>query len=85
MIRFPRMHIAASVMNRIANALEGDTPLAIDTPPPIVPDPAAEDALVTEMITAPAAPATSDAPASAVSTGQQIGLSPLESLLTVQQ
>jgi hypothetical protein len=44
MIRFPTMHIAESVMNRIMNAIDGDTPLGIVSPqePPITPpDPSA--------------------------------------------
>lgn len=85
MIRFPRMHIATSVMNRIANALEGDTPLAIPTPPPIAPDPTLSDAVVTERIMTPDAPATApDSGANAINTGEQLGASPLQSLLAAQ-
>lgn len=38
-IPFPRIHIAESVLNRIANALEGDSPLALQMPVPVPPNP----------------------------------------------
>lgn len=40
-IRFPRLHIAESALNRIQNTLEGIGALGIATPTPIVPDPTA--------------------------------------------
>jgi hypothetical protein len=48
MIPFPKMHIAQSVLNRISNALEEDSPLGVGAKqqepvalqlPPIAPDP----------------------------------------------
>jgi hypothetical protein len=61
MIRFPKMHIAQSVVNRILNAhdeLEASMPtLAPEpTPAPHVPDPTLEGAELDLALDAPAAP-----------------------------
>lgn len=56
MIPFPRIHIAESVLNRIANALEGDSPLALPMPAPIPPNPQPLGLALDEGLQAPAAP-----------------------------
>lgn len=39
-IRFPKMHIAQSVVNRILNVADGIQPSPTPAPPPAAPDPA---------------------------------------------
>ena len=38
MIQFPKMHIAASVLNRISNTLEEKGPLGLSTQKPVAPE-----------------------------------------------
>lgn len=53
-IPFPRMHIAESVLNRIANTLEGVSPLGMPMlPPPIPPEPMMQGALLDEQLQTP--------------------------------
>lgn len=62
MIAFPRIHIAESVLNRIMNTLEGDSPLALETAPaPVVPDPTSLGLALDEELQTPMPPA--DVPA----------------------
>lgn len=84
-IKFPRMHIAESVLNRIMNAVEGDTPLGIVSPqeaPTPPPDPSAlgvqiEDTTATPVpeVAVPEEPEEFDVAAGAVD-----GMSPFEGL-----
>lgn len=53
MIRFPRLHIAESVLNRIQNTMEGTGALGVQIPPPIVPDPTMQGAVLDEQLAAP--------------------------------
>jgi hypothetical protein len=59
LIKFPRVHIAQSVVNRILNTreeLEGGSSTgggALDIPPPVVPDPALEGALLDQRVNEP--------------------------------
>lgn len=60
-IPFPKMHIAASVLNRVMNALEEHEPvLGFTAPemaaPPTVIDPAVEGAAIEEAANTPPAP-----------------------------
>lgn len=60
-IPFPKMHIAASVMNRVLNAMEDKaSPLGFSAPemaaPPVVTDPAVEGAAIEEATAAPPLP-----------------------------
>lgn len=55
-IKFPRLHIAESALNRIMNAVEGNTPLGIVSPqePPVTPaDPSALGVRIEETTNAP--------------------------------
>lgn len=53
-IPFPKMHIAESVLNRIANTMEGMQPLAMPiAPPPIAPDPLEQGALLDHSLQQP--------------------------------
>ena len=57
-IKFPQLHIAESVLNRVFNTLEGE--LQSFNPPmeaPLVPDPAAEGVAIEEQTATPPAPA----------------------------
>lgn len=60
-IPFPKMHIAASVLNRVMNALEGDTQaLGLTTlemqTPPIAPNPVTLGAVIDDKVEQPAPP-----------------------------
>ncbi len=57
MIKFPSLHIADSVLNRIMNTLEGEGPLNSPVPAPIAPNPLAEGAEIDEKVNAPPMPA----------------------------
>jgi hypothetical protein len=59
MIKFPQLHIAESVLNRVFNTLEGD--LQSFNPPmeaPNVPDPTAEGVQIEQQAAVPPAPAS---------------------------
>lgn len=65
MIPFPKLHIAASVLNRIQNTLEEQGPLGLgdESPqlplpmmPPIAPDPTGEGLALGEQLSQPPAP-----------------------------
>lgn len=65
MIPFPKMHIAASVLNRISNALEEDGPLGMGksepaktqmVEPPIAPDPMVLGSEINNSLKQPAPP-----------------------------
>lgn len=68
MIPFPTIHIAESVLNRIANALEGDGPLALPMPTPVVPNPQPLGLALDESLATPPPPvaAPPGAPAAAL-------------------
>lgn len=62
MIKFPRVHIAASVVNRILNTrdeLEHSSPSAgdgggtLEVPPPVVPDPVVAGAVLEAKVNQP--------------------------------
>ena len=61
-LRFPRMHIAASVQNRILNVLDQLPPIASELPAPNVPDPSELGAQLDQAVTTPppAIPAPDD-------------------------
>jgi len=57
-IPFPKIHIAASVLNRIFNTLEGEPQLAMQQPTPMPPlDPSALGEQIDEQVATPPAPA----------------------------
>lgn len=58
MIRFPKMHIATSVVNRILNAADDlEPPRAAPVPhAPAVPDPTAEGAAIDRALASPPGP-----------------------------
>jgi hypothetical protein len=60
-IPFPKMHIAASAINRIMNAVEGEKSLGFSATdmisPPTTPDPGVEGAMLDTKIATPVAPA----------------------------
>jgi hypothetical protein len=47
------MHIAESVLNRIANAMEGMQPIGIAIPPPITPEPLMQGAMLDDQLMQP--------------------------------
>ena len=58
MIKFPKVHIATSVVNRILNiadGLEQEAP-GIAAPPPTVPDPTVEGQAIDAQLAAPISP-----------------------------
>jgi hypothetical protein len=62
-IPFPKMHIAASVINRIMNAVDEIEPpiiASMQPDPPIVDDPIVDGALLDEAIATPLPGATAD-------------------------
>lgn len=73
MIKFPKMHIAESVMNRIMNAVEGNTPLnAVVSPmedPSTPPDPAAIGEAIEDGTVAPVPEVSIDPNATPEQTG----------------
>jgi hypothetical protein len=65
MIKFPRVHIAESVVNRILNLrdeLQAPAPAAVDSAPPAVPDPAGQGALIDAQLDMQPPPVTADDP-----------------------
>lgn len=56
MIKFPKMHIADSVLNRIKNELDGISPLNVPMPIPAVPDPTQQGLDIDAAVATPAAP-----------------------------
>jgi len=63
MIRFPKMHIASSVVNRILNVADGinaQRPSNADRAPAAVPQPALEGAVLEQNLNAPTPPVTAD-------------------------
>jgi hypothetical protein len=58
MIPFPKMHIAASVLNRIFNTLDGEKALAVPQPTPMPPiDPSGLGQQIETQVATPPAPA----------------------------
>jgi hypothetical protein len=54
LIRFPKMHIAESVVNRILNVADGlPSGASAPTPPPYSPNPALEGARLNEALAQP--------------------------------
>jgi hypothetical protein len=84
MMRFPRMHIAESVVNRILNTYDGVQDLTapvMDEPPP-APNPAEDGAMLTEALRV-TRPVGSVSPEGAqVAAAAAMGQSPLEGLLS---
>lgn len=61
-IRFPKMHVAQSVVNRILNVADGlkaPPPAAVDRAPAVA-EPELEGELLTQELAAPAPPVTAD-------------------------
>lgn len=57
MIPFPKIHIAASVLNRIFNTMEGEPQLAMPQPTPIPPmDPIAQGEQIDQALEQPPLP-----------------------------
>ena len=56
-IRFPKMHVAASVSNRILNIADGLPPAIPEmTAPPVMPDIEAESDMLTQQLATPPGP-----------------------------
>lgn len=84
-IKFPRMHIAESALNRIMNAVEGQTPLGIESPQesPVTPaDPSALGVRIEETTNAPIGEVTppEDPDEFNVAAGAVDGMSPFDGI-----